>query len=380
MHTYLNILQCSYKFSYCLGFNIHLKRFAEKCDLFDGEWIPHPSGPAYTNDSCLLIEAHQNCRTNGRPDTGYLYWKWKPKGCDLPLFDTERFLDAMRNKWWAFIGDSISRNHVQSLICLLSKVDKAIEVYHDEEWKSRRWYFSSYNFTLSVIWSPFLVKAEISEDPNGVSSKDIQLHLDTLDEGWISQLRQFDYVIASGGKWFPKAAFYWENNTLVGCHYCPGRNLSELGYDYAYRKVLDLVLHHLTSSGYKATVLFRTSTPDHFENGEWSDGGTCKRTVPFKGGEVSMKEVDRVLRKVELAAFKKAAGRAPRNGTRLKLIDTTYLSLLRPDGHPGAYRTYHPFAEDKNAKVQNDCLHWCLPGPIDYWNDLLMEMVLNDRR
>jgi hypothetical protein len=94
-----------------------------KCDLFNGEWIPNPSGPAYTNASCRFIDDHQNCMMNGRPDKGYLHWKWKPYGCDLPPFDAVRFLDSMRNKAWGLIGDSILRNQVQSLLCLLSKVN-----------------------------------------------------------------------------------------------------------------------------------------------------------------------------------------------------------------------------------------------------------------
>jgi hypothetical protein len=60
---------------------------------------------------------------NGRPDKEYLHWKWKPYGCDLPPFDAVRFLDSMRNKGWGLIGDSILRNQVQSLLCLLSKVN-----------------------------------------------------------------------------------------------------------------------------------------------------------------------------------------------------------------------------------------------------------------
>uniref|UniRef100_A0A452Y700 Trichome birefringence-like N-terminal domain-containing protein n=1 Tax=Aegilops tauschii subsp. strangulata TaxID=200361 RepID=A0A452Y700_AEGTS len=92
-----------------------------KCDLFNGEWLPNPSGPAYTNSSCRFIDDHQNCMRNGRPDTGYLHWRWKPYECDLPPFDEIRFLGAMRNKAWGLIGDSILRNQVQSLICLLSK-------------------------------------------------------------------------------------------------------------------------------------------------------------------------------------------------------------------------------------------------------------------
>ncbi|KAJ6341698.1 hypothetical protein OIU78_009784 [Salix suchowensis] len=74
----------------------------------------------YTNATCSLIEGHQNCMRNGRPDPGYLFWRWNPRNCELPPFDAPRFLEVMRNKRWALIGDSISRNHVQSLLCILS--------------------------------------------------------------------------------------------------------------------------------------------------------------------------------------------------------------------------------------------------------------------
>ncbi|KAK9121764.1 hypothetical protein Syun_019381 [Stephania yunnanensis] len=348
-----------------------------KCDIFTGDWIPNQSGPAYTNVSCTVMEDHQNCMRNGRPDTGYLYWRWSPRGCELPQFDPQRFLDLMRNKSWAFVGDSISRNHVQSLLCILSKVEKAVEVYHDKEYKSKRWHFPSHNFTLSVIWSPFLVKAAIFEDINGLSSSEIQLHLDKLDKIWTDQYHSFDYMIISGGKWFLKTAIYHENDRVVGCHYCPGKNLTELGFDYAYRKTLDLVFNFTNSSPHKTTMLVRTATPDHFENGEWFSGGTCAKKVPFKEGEISFTDVDSILRNIELEVFEKASAVASKRGLSLKLLDTSRLSLLRPDGHPGPYRQFRPFSKDKNAKVQNDCLHWCLPGPIDSWNDLVMEMVVN---
>ncbi|KAL8526740.1 hypothetical protein ACS0TY_015808 [Phlomoides rotata] len=57
----------------------------------------------------------------GNPaDTGYLYWKWKPHGCELPQPDLGRFLELMRNKHWAFIGDLISKNYFQLFLCVLS--------------------------------------------------------------------------------------------------------------------------------------------------------------------------------------------------------------------------------------------------------------------
>ncbi|KAJ1405937.1 PMR5 N-terminal domain [Sesbania bispinosa] len=292
-----------------------------KCDYFSGDWVPNPSGPVYTNESCNLIEAHQNCLKNGRPDREFLYWKWVPRDCELPQFDPQKFLNMMRNKVWALIGDSIQRNHVQSLLCMLSTVEQADLVYHDEEYKSKSWLFPSYNFSVSVIWSPFLVEAAIFEDINGVSSSEVQLYLDKLDSKWTDQYLNFDYIIISTGKW--------------------------------------------------------TSTPDHFENGEWFSGGTCNRTSPIKEGEMEMKDLSRILRDIELEEFGKAASEASRNGVNFQLVDLAPLSLLRPDGHPGPYRHFHPFDKRLNAKIQNDCLHWCLPGPIDSWNDILMEMVVN---
>ncbi|XP_020576843.1 protein trichome birefringence-like 26 [Phalaenopsis equestris] len=356
-----------------------LNATSEKCDIFTGEWVPSPSGPPYTNESCRFIEDPQNCLKNGRTDTGYLYWRWKPYGCSVLPFDGAKFLDAMQNKAWALIGDSILRNHVQSLICLLSKVEEAVEVYHDKDFKSRRWHFPSHNFTLSLVWAPFLVKAEIFENDDGQSDSEIQLHLDTLDAKWTDDYHDFDYIVISAGQWFLKTAIYWENRRVVGCHYCPGKNLTELGFDHAYRTSLRKLFDHILQSDHKPLVIYRTWTPDHFENGEWFSGGTCNRTKPYAAGEFAGRDVDHLMRKTELDEFWRAKRKGSADGIRLELLDTYELSLQRPDGHPGPYRTFHPFdREKKNAGVQNDCLHWCLPGPIDAWNDLLMKMVIDD--
>lgn len=257
------------------------------------------------------------------------------------------------------------------------QVEKPDSVYHDKEYRSRTWYFPLSEFTLSVVWSPFLLKSAIYENKDGVASDIPKLHLDELDPVWVDRYKEFDYIEIGGGKWFFKTAFYYENNTIVGCHNCPQKNLTKLDFTYAYRKAIQSTLKFITSSEHKAYAIFRTCTPDHFENGEWNTGGYCNRTVPYKEGEVELIDVDLAMRKVEMEEFAKAA--SSDKSSVLKLFDTTHLSLLRPDGHPGPYRRPHPFSgKDKNKKVQLDCLHWCLPGPIDVWNDLMMDMLLHE--
>uniref|UniRef100_A0A0A9HQF3 Trichome birefringence-like C-terminal domain-containing protein n=1 Tax=Arundo donax TaxID=35708 RepID=A0A0A9HQF3_ARUDO len=34
-----------------------------------------------------------------------------------------------------------------------------------------------------------------------------------------------------------------------------------------------------------------------------------------------------------------------------------------------------PFAGGERERVPNDCVHWCLPGPIDTWNEILLQFV-----
>ena len=57
-----------------------------KCDLYDGSWEEDKEGryPLYMPGSCPYVDDAFTCQENGRPDDGYLKWRWKPRGCDLP--------------------------------------------------------------------------------------------------------------------------------------------------------------------------------------------------------------------------------------------------------------------------------------------------------
>ncbi|XP_039139281.1 protein trichome birefringence-like 25 isoform X2 [Dioscorea cayenensis subsp. rotundata] len=348
------------------------------CDLSVGEWIPNSAGPAYTNETCNKIPTYLNCLKNGRPDTGYLHWRWKPSGCDSHPIDPLKFLNAMRNKSIAFLGASICHNHVVSLICQLSKVEEALDIFHDSSFQTRTWYYPSYNLTLYVIWAPFLIHYETIDNPGDKSQSELHIHLDILDNKWTSEYNKYDYVVITGGADFYRSTIIYENNQVIGCHHCrPHMKLKHLAADEIYRKALKLSLKFIATAEHKAFIILRTWPPMHYEHGELPDEKFCNRTKPFREDEISGYASDHKMREVEIEECEKAATIGAKNGVRIELLDTYHLSLLRPDGHPGSYGIYNPSDSDKKKEVQYDCVHWCLPGPIDTWAELLVLKMLS---
>lgn len=99
-----------------------------QCNMFTGNWVPAAAAeentflPYYTNATNCLIDDRQNCLKYGRPDRDFLKWRWKPDGCELPRFDGAQFLKIVKGKSMAFVGDSLSRNQIESLVCMLASV------------------------------------------------------------------------------------------------------------------------------------------------------------------------------------------------------------------------------------------------------------------
>lgn len=93
----------------------------ELCDVSKGKWVREPRGATYTNLTCHTMLDIKNCGKYGK-DQSYVFWRWQPDGCDLPRFEPETFLNMVRGKKMAVIGDSLARDHMESLLCLLSQV------------------------------------------------------------------------------------------------------------------------------------------------------------------------------------------------------------------------------------------------------------------
>ncbi|KAK2663114.1 hypothetical protein Ddye_001688 [Dipteronia dyeriana] len=353
--------------------------FEKKCDVFTGKWVPYPKGPYYTNTSCNLIIDQQNCMKFGRPDTEFMKWRWKPDECELPLFNPLQFLELVRGKSMAFVGDSVGRNQMQSLLCLLASVTYPEDIsykYTSNTDYFKRWFYADYEFTIAALWSPFLVEAG-DADPNGHALNSLMnLYLDKADEAWASEVESFDYVIISAGQWFFRPLIYYENNQVVGCHNCNMQNMTAVPKYYGYRMAFRTAFRTLLRlNKYKGITFLRTFSPSHFENGDWNKGGSCVRTRPFTSQEMRLDGYIMEFYLTQVEELKAAEKQGMRKGLKFGLLDTTEIMLLRPDGHPNNYG----HSPHQNTTV-TDCVHWCLPGPIDTWNEFLLHTMLKNEK
>ncbi|MED6164994.1 hypothetical protein PIB30_095471 [Stylosanthes scabra] len=358
------------------------------CDYSNGKWVHDKRGPLYNGTSKYCkMKKNQNCIANGRPNTEYLYWRWKPNGkddCNLPRFDPGTFLQLISNRHVAFVGDSVSRNQIESLICMLGSNNdeddssKPKRLYHKG---SRKWNILSHNANLSFYWSPFLVRGDMRSKNNGPHYN--KIYLDHVNKRWSRDLDGMDMIVISLGHWFDVPSIYYEGGSISSCLKlpqlgdCNNHHVNDF-YDplrKALRVALNSIIEVKGSKNEKVDVIVRTYSPSHFQ-GDWNKGGSCLNDKPY-GGEKKVEGMDGVIRRIEMEEVEIAKEKAKEFGglIRLEIMDVTKLALLRPDGHPGPYMNPYPFAKGVPEHVQNDCVHWCLPGPIDTWNEILLEIV-----
>ncbi|KAA3459791.1 protein YLS7-like [Gossypium australe] len=385
------------------------------CDLYNGKWFYDPQGPSYTNNSCPVITQMQNCQGNGRPDKEYENWRWKPSKCDLPRFDAKKFLELMRGKTLAFIGDSVARNQMESMLCLLWQASiytlklpvswlnplfhieqflgfEILEQWYVREWivevpqnrgnkRMQRWHFVSTSVMIVRIWSSWLVREtteKIDFAPEGVT----KLHLDAPDDKLMEFIPNFDVIVISSGHWFAKQSVYVLNNEIVGGQLwwpngSPPMKVNNVdAFGISVETILSAILTH---PNYTGLTIVRSFSPDHYEGGAWNTGGSCTgKEKPLAIGELVENGFTNIMHEKQVLGFERAVMKAT-NKSKLRLMDITEVFSYRHDGHPGPYRNPDPNKITKRGPdgkpPPQDCLHWCMPGPIDTWNEIVLEII-----
>lgn len=342
-------------------------QISKLCDPFsDGEWVKNAShAPLYKSSSCPFVEESFGCSAHGRPDFEFTQWTWRPRFCPLPSFNGRQLLEHLRGKRMVFVGDSLSRNQWESMLCLLFEAlsdrtrvveasGQALEVTKDKG--AFRFIFLDYDCQLEYYSSHFLVEEEYDSSTS-------RLRAVRLDRVHVSRSHwtNADVLVFTTGHWWThgKTArgryFYRVGNELY-----PKLNLM-VAFKMALQTWAAWVDSHVREE--TARVFLVGYSPGHYRGGGWNRGGACQSAVQPISNE---SQVPKYPEKMQVIEEIVRCMKFP-----VKLLNITRLSSYRSDGHPSIYGLM-------NMHGYQDCSHWCLPGVPDVWNVLLYSLLITN--
>ncbi|KAH9605108.1 hypothetical protein KSS87_022595 [Heliosperma pusillum] len=354
----------------------------EGCNIFDGRWVwDKESKPMYEEWECPYIQPQLTCQEHGRPDRDYQFWRWQPNDCDLPTFNATLMLEALRGKRMLFVGDSLNRGQFISMVCLLHRLvpedKKSMEDSYDSLTVFR---LKEYNASIEFYWAPFLLesnsdnavvhriaerivrKGSIKKHGEFWKGADIMWGGSSDMTGWESQTEVIRNEISFHAiESFRKGSFEDEE-----------KEIEELSTEDAYRMAMKSMLHWVQRNmdPKKTRVFFTGMSPTHGKSADWGGepGNNCyNETTKIEDPEYWGSDSRKTIMKVIGEEFNKTE-------VPIVFLNITQLSGYRKDAHTQIYKKqWSPLTPQQVAdpKSYADCVHWCLPGLQDTWNELL---------
>ncbi|KAG5406467.1 hypothetical protein IGI04_012586 [Brassica rapa subsp. trilocularis] len=355
------------------------------CDFSHGSWIYDPNPRSATYDgSCKEIFKGWNCLRNNKTNALEISkWRWKPKHCDLPSFDPLNFLETHRDtnigkhtilsvitnllrliffNSAGFVGDSLNRNMFVSLFCTLKTVTSDLKKWRPAG-ADRGFTFLRYNLTIAYHRTNLLARYAGQLMLMVVSWKlldskrDIELMLMFLKAHGPRLRASMTFSWWAPSKFDPLKSpmLFFEGGRPILPPLPPADGLD---------RVLSNMVNFVEKTKRPGGILFfRTQSPRHFEGGDWNEGGTCQRLQPLVPREVEeLFSVRNNGTNVEVRLVNQHLYNSLENRSGFHVLDITQMSEYRADAHPAT----------SGGKNHDDCMHWCLPGLTDTWNDLFV--------
>ncbi|KAJ9185422.1 hypothetical protein P3X46_005060 [Hevea brasiliensis] len=347
-----------------------------RCNLFSGKWVfDNKTYPLYKEQKCTFMSDQLACQKFGRKDFNYQNWRWQPYQCDLPRFNATALLEKLRNKRLMFVGDSLNRGQWVSMVCLVDSSIPPAKKSMYQNGSLATFKAIEYNATIELYWAPLLVESN-SDDPVNHRVPDRIVRVQAIEKH-ARHWTDADILVFNSFLWWRRS----QMKVLWGSFEGPDAIYKTVKmprvYEMALKTWADWLEVHINRT--KTQLFFVSMSPTHQKAAEWggAKGENCygETEQVFKEGyrgqatcPEMMQVVDRVLDDLKT------------RGLNVQMINITQLSEYRKEGHPSIYRKqWEPLTEDQisNPKTYADCIHWCLPGVPDVWNELLYAHIIN---
>ncbi|XP_042056315.1 protein trichome birefringence-like 34 [Salvia splendens] len=346
------------------------------CDLFSGKWVyDDVSYPLYKEGECTMMEDSFACEKSGRKNLKYQNWRWQPHQCDLPRFNGTALLEKLRNKKLIFVGDSLGRNQWRSFICLiepyLPPLSRRGGVSHNLFDVFGK-HVKEYNATIRTYWSPYLVESNCDDPIRHSADSKPTIRFQSIEKhgrNWINA----DVLIFDTFAWWtvPDITLLWgslENSNAIYKQV----KMSVREYEVALNTWSEWVEFQVDRN--RTKIFFMSASPFRLGKTHWGTSPSCYNiTKPIFDETYWANGVDRNLMEIVESTLKKLEER----GIKVEYMNATQLSGYREDARPSIYRPFLKVAlKDITPNKYADCLHWCLPGVPDVWNQILYAYIM----
>ncbi|KAJ4816908.1 Protein trichome birefringence [Rhynchospora pubera] len=341
----------------------------KRCSVTEGKWVFNESKYLpYDDTTCPYIDTQVSCKRNGRPDKEYLYWEWKLDNCTLPRFDANSMLEKIRGKRMMFVGDSLQRAQWASFVCLVYSAIPASKRSMRNDHGIFIFTAMEYNATVEFYWAPFLIESNTDEqiipDPNRRI-----LHVDSI----VNHARHWEGVDILVFETY----IWWMSGQTIksvwGSFANGDEGFEELDSTIAYKIALKTWANWIDSrlDPNKTKIFFTTMSPTHMRSADWNHDENIRcfnETKPVLKKGYRGTGADRRMMEI-------VSGVVARMKTPVTFLNVTQLSEHRIDGHVSVYTESQGrvLTDEQKADPEQyaDCIHWCLPGVPDTWNQLL---------
>ncbi|CAI9772195.1 unnamed protein product [Fraxinus pennsylvanica] len=336
------------------------------CDIFSGRWVRDETRPLYEEDDCPYIPAQLACQKYGRPDKDYQRWRWQPHNCSIPSFNATLMLESLRGKTMMFVGDSLNRGQFISLVCLLHKVIPEHAKSMVLKDSKRTFIAKEYNATIEYYWAPFLLE---SNSDNAIVHRvtDRIVRNGSIDKHG-QRWKGADIIVFNTYLWWMAGEKF---KILRGSFDDKIKDIVKVptveAYSMAIRTMLRWIEQNVDLK--KTRVFFSSMSPSHEKSKDWGGdpNGNCYNETkmiedPTYWGSNTWKNIMQAIGEL-----------FSETNIPITFLNITQLSNYRKDAHTTIYKKqWAPLTPEQIANPISyaDCVHWCLPGVQDNWNEL----------